>query len=292
MQTSRRKNASLVKELRLIEDLVDFQEEYTYHTTYKNGQNDLPIHFPLLAYCVYSEVKWEDIAYIQQLKKIENATNIQVELQKEHWQNKLVKESLLDISKILVDYKPYLMMGDVYVDFVTDKDNWSEKLRNAYREFPEQVKNYLEYMAEHFNLVLTLQSNLAGYESKTEEISKSTQDWLGSYAKTLRNMVETVIKEIKDQRSFTQDSKRQALCQISQSVLAHLDACDEAMLKKTLDEKAHTKVTDFIKALRENVNKVSPVPAYNDTKFFTPPSSSASENQQESEIDKVMTNSL
>ncbi len=281
------KRTDVVKELRLIEDLVDFKEEYIYETTYREGQHDKPISFPLLAYCVYNQVDWQDIAFIQQQKNINNATNIQIELQKEHWRDQLVKESLLVSHPALDDYRPYLMMGDVYVDFVIGKDDWSDKLRNAYKLFPEQVKEYLGYMAGHFHMTLAQQTTPAGDEFETKEICKSTKDWLATYAKALRNMVETVIKEIKDKRSLAQDSKREALCEISQSVLAHLDACDEIVLKVLVykdkdekDQKPHNKLTDFIQGLRENVKKVSLVAAYSDTQFFTPASSSATGNQQ------------
>lgn len=121
------KRSSVVKELRLIEDLVEFEEEYTYETTYREDKHDKTIKFPLLAYCVYNQVDWQDIAFIQQQKNINNATNIQIELQKEHWRDQLVKESLLVSHPALDDYRPYLMMGDVYVDFVVGKDDWSDK---------------------------------------------------------------------------------------------------------------------------------------------------------------------
>lgn len=268
------KRTSVIKDLRLVEDLADFEEEYIYETTYTEGQHNKPIFFPLLAYSVYNQIDWKDIAYIQQQKKIDNAANIQIEWKRNHWDTQLVKEPLLnsdlDRQDVFKKYRPFLMMGDVYVDFVTDKDGWSEGLRNAYRQFPEQVKEYLGYMAEQFNLTLALQSTLAG-ESETEEISKSTQDCLGSYAKALRNMVETVIKEIKDKRNFTQDSKRVALCEVSQTVLAHLDACDKKMLK-VLEKKADIKLITLIETLRKNVDKVLPVAAYTDKEFFTPSS--------------------
>ncbi|MEN9450005.1 MAG: hypothetical protein RJA83_619 [Pseudomonadota bacterium] len=288
------KRSSVVKELRLIEDLVEFEGEYTYETTYRDNPHDKTIKFPLLAYCVYNQVDWKDIAFIQQQKNINNATSMKIELQKEHWKEQLIKESLLDSHQGFQKYKPYLMMGDVYVDFVAGKDDyWSDKLRNAYRLFPEQAEEYLEYMAEHFHLTLALQTTLAGDEVEAEEISKSTKDWLATYAKALRNMVETVIKEIKDKRSLTQDSKRQALCKISQSVLAHLDACDKTVLKvlddkdkDEKDQKPRNKLTDFIEDLRENVKKISST--YSAASLFNL-STTATENQP-SEIDQIKLN--
>lgn len=241
---------------------------------------------------MYHQVDWKDIAFIQQQKKIDNATNIQIEWRKRGY-NQVVKESLLDSHPALNDYRPYLMMGDVYLDFVAGKDDWSDKLRNAYRVFPEQAEGYLEYMAEHFHLTLALQTTLAGDEAEEEKISKSTKDWLATYAKALRNMVETVIKEIKDKRSLTEDSKRQALCKLSQSVLAHLDACDKTVLKvlddkdkDEKDQKPRNKLTDFINNLRENVKKISST--YSAASLFN--LSTSSTEYQPSEFDQIKPN--
>lgn len=268
------KRSSVVKELRLIEDLVEFEGEYTYETTYREDNHDKTIKFPLLAYCVYNQVDWKDIAFIQQQKNINNATSMKIELQKEHWKEQLVKEPLSDSHQGFQKYKPYLMMGDVYLNFVAGKDDWSDKLRNAYRLFPEQAEQYLEYMAERFNL--TLLPTSAGDESEAEEISKSTKDWLATYAKALRNMVETVIMDIKHKRTPTKDSKHQALSKIYKDVLAHLNAYDEKV-HKVLDgenkdpihQKAHKKLIKFI----ANLNiKGSDNGAHNNTQLFTPPS--------------------
>ncbi|MGC1182038.1 hypothetical protein [Legionella sp.] len=275
------KRTPIVKHLRLIEELIDFKEEYFYATTYKKDQYDYPMHFPLLAYCVYNQVDWKDIAYIQQHKEIDNAINIQIELKKSNWDNQLVKESLWDNHQELKQYKPYLMMGDVYVDFLKKKDNWDIKIREIYTKYPQQVNAYLEYMAGHFSLAML--ATPAGDESETAEVSKNTQDWLIAYAKALRNMTEKVIDLIKAKRSLTKERSHEVLCEVSRNVLSHLNGCDEKILK-VLGKKSCEKLMDFIKVLRKNENKVLLVPAYNDTQFFTSASLSSTENKLPSEI--------
>jgi hypothetical protein len=274
------KRTSVVKELRLIEDLVDFEEEYTYATIYREGQYDKPISFPLLAYCVYNQVDWKDIAYIQQHKKIANATSIQIELQKNSWGSQLVKESILDNRPELNEYKPYLRMGDVYVDFMNNQDNWDVNIRSIYEAHPNEVKNYLGYMAEHFTLAIN---------PTPDDESGKDKEWLSNYAKALRNMTEKVIDAIRAKRSLTKEKSHDALCKVSESVLIHLNACDETSLKKLdekdkdeKDQKAHVKLTNFIEALRKNVKKISST--YSRLDFFNTVSSSSAENQQLSEI--------
>lgn len=124
---------------------------------------------------------------------------------------------------------------------------------------PNEVKNYLGYMAEHFTLAIN---------PTPDDVSGKDKEWLSNYAKALRNMTEKVIDVIKAKRSLTKEQRHDALCEVSNKVLDHLNACDKNILEK-LEEKARLKLNGFINDLRKNENKVALVEAYENTKFFT-----------------------
>ena len=245
------------------------------------------MYFSLLAYCLYNQVDWEDIAYIQQHKKIDNAINIQVKLRR---YADIEEKSLLDICPELIEeYGAYLIIGDTYVSFINDKNNSDVNMREFYTKYPEKLNAYLGYMAGHFTL--TGLATPVDDESKTERVSKMGQDWLVNYAKALRNMAEEVISLIKKQRSLSKDQRRVLAGEVVDEVLVDLNAWDE-QLRKNLSEKSSNKLLDFIEKLRECKAKVVSGPDYRNTQFFTSASLTSTENKLPSEITQAKTNSL
>ncbi|MES2141888.1 MAG: hypothetical protein V4471_03245 [Pseudomonadota bacterium] len=257
----------IVKELCLIEDLVEFEEEYIYEAAYKENGENLSIWLSLIDFCMLHEVDWKDIAYIQQHRKIENATKLRIKLEKftSSGQHKVSNESFSSHNPTVFEkYAPYLWMGESYVGFINKKDVWDVKLIETYKEYPWQVNEYLEYMAQHFTLAIRDSSE----ESKIEDISKSKKDWLETYAKALRSMTEVVITLIKNKRSLTQGDKRQSLYETSLQIYSHLFTCEKEL--HILDKKPRNKLMEFIQSLKTNIDKVSPIQAETNTQFFRP----------------------
>ncbi len=147
---------ALIKTLRLIEDLVGFSQEYSYQTINKQLAVDT-ISYPLLAYCILSEVDRKEIAYIQQHKKINHETGLKIEMQESSWNLQSVREKF--DNDFVKPYKPYLILGDAYVNFIENCDNWNEKISATYAEFSQETTQYLGYMAEHFTYALQAEAN-------------------------------------------------------------------------------------------------------------------------------------
>lgn len=246
------KRQPIIETLRFIEDLVEFPDEYSYKAS--NTQlGSSSIEFSLLAYSILNKLEWKRMAYIQQHKKIKHEDGVKIKLPQNEWH----PQSILDrfYSEFVNPYKPYLILGDAYVDFINNRNSWNEKIRATYAQSADQVTEYLGYMAEHFVYALQTKAEIKNI------------DWLRSYSKVLRNMTEEVISSIKNKRNIEKDEKHNEIYSVSKAILDHLDACDLKSLE-ALDEKASSKLKDFIKVLRAYVNKLALVPAYTNNDFF------------------------
>lgn len=156
-----------MKKLKLIEKLA-VSEEYVYETdetinAHKQGGLKVGLsRFSLLALAMLRKADWKDIAYLQQMRRIKDATKLEIQFKNYVTEVKFLSASFESkFPDVFKQYQTYLLMGDAYVNFVTNQNDWDQTIRDTYKNNPQQVNEYLQFMAERLIQPLLISNDLA-----------------------------------------------------------------------------------------------------------------------------------